>query len=94
MNCGDLAFACVQLPVSSNLFDQFGGGGGGGASGVSGAMGSGGPGTVVIPQMSASCPSNMKEEQRTGEQGYLGEAAVLSERDMVRGVVREGSGDQ
>ena len=60
------------MPVTSNLFDQFGGGGV--TSIVGGVTGSGNPATVVIPKMSTSCPANVKEEMRTlTPEGLLGE---------------------
>ena len=60
----------------TNLFDQFGGSGGGMPNMMNNrCVGAGNPGTVVIPQMSASCPAYVKEEIRAltpGEQGILG----------------------
>ena len=53
----------LQLPATTNLFDSFG---------VSmnmvnpngpAAAGGAGAGPLVIPQMSASCPANVKEER-------------------------------
>ncbi len=38
-------------------------------------MGSSGGGNVIIPQMSASCPT-AKDEQRTGDQGFMGKMGV------------------
>ena len=56
-------FFSLQLPATTNLFDSFG---------VSmnmvnpngpTAAGGAGAGPLVIPQMSASCPTNVKEER-------------------------------
>ena len=63
----------MQLPVSSNLFDTFGGGGPtGGTSGMS-TIGSGNQ--MIVPQMSTSCPANVKNEIGVispGDQGMIG----------------------
>ena len=70
----------MQLPVSSNLFDTFGGGGAtpGGTNGM-GSMGSVTP-TLVVPQMSASCPANVKNEMgimSPGGNDYHGNSPVV-----------------
>ena len=50
-----------QLPVTSNLFDTFGGMGMVTPNGPAVSGTGGGP--LVMPQMSASCPTNVKEER-------------------------------
>ena len=74
-----------QLPVSSNLFDTFGGGGSGGSGGGGGgtaAAGSGGMSSLgtgsnmVVPQMSASCPANVKNEMGVMSPGQLAQGCV------------------
>ena len=48
------AFLCsMKLPIASNLLDVFG-------------MAPGGTGQMFIPQMSSSCPPEMKDEKMRG----------------------------